>query len=398
MKNSIDTNISSKTPRWRRRMAVVWHWLIEPSASIVEPERRLQARLLMAMLLVLIILGLFSLTLSQFGAYTKPGEPKSVGAVFDLITLAAVLLLAVEYGLSRSRHFPLATALAVGTVLSATFVAVIVNPNNLQFLFFLILGGLLGSLFLSARATAIVFVVTFIGLLLLPTFVPVFSTSNHANALFFILAVGGLVVMAATLRQRYLDQLDWRTQQLVESEARLRELSIRDPLTGLFNRRYLEEMLALELIRAVRKQYPIGIIMADIDHFKRFNDTHGHAVGDAVLVQVGKLLRTHVRSSDVTCRYGGEEFIFILPEASREITQTRAEQMREDASQLHVQYEGQTLEAVTLSLGVAVFPDHGSTIDALLGAADTALYRAKHEGRDRVVVARTPSPSGRGLG
>ncbi len=366
----------------------MWHWLIEPSASIVEPERRLTARLLMAMLLILIILGLLSLTLSQFGVYTKPGEPKSVGAVFDWITLTAVLLLAVEYGLSRSMHYyPLATALAVGTVLSATFVIVIVNPNNLQFLFFLILGGLVGSLFLSARATAIVFVVTFIGLLLLPTFAPGFSISNNANALFFTLTVGGLVVMAAALRQRYHEQLDWRTQQLLESEARLRELSIRDPLTGLFNRRYMEEVLALEMSRAVRKQYPIGIIMADIDHFKRFNDTHGHAAGDAVLVQVGNLLRTHVRSSDVTCRYGGEEFILILPEASREITQIRAEQMREASSQLHVQYEDQTLEPVTLSLGVAIFPDHGSTIDALFGAADTALYCAKREGRDRVVVA-----------
>jgi diguanylate cyclase (GGDEF)-like protein len=388
MKNFIDTNSSSKTPRWRRMLAVVWHWLIEPSASIVEPERRLTARLLMAMLLILIILGLLSLTLSQFGFYTKPGEPKSVGSVFDWVTLTAVLLLAVEYGLSRSMHYyPLATALAVGTVLSATFVIVIVNPNNLQFLFFLILGGLVGSLFLSARATAIVFIVTFIGLLLLPTFVPGFSTLNNANALFFILAVGGLVVMAAALRQRYHEQLDWRTQQLLESEARLRELSIRDPLTGLFNRRYMEEVLALEMSRAVRKQYPIGIIMADIDHFKRFNDTHGHAAGDAILVQVGNLLRTHVRSSDVTCRYGGEEFILILPEASREITQIRAEKMREDASQLHVQYEDQTLEPVTLSLGVAIFPDHGSTIEALFGAADTALYCAKREGRDRVVVA-----------
>jgi len=388
MKNIIDTNSSSKTPRWRRMLAVVWHWLIEPSASIVEPERRLTARLLMAMLLILIILGLLSLTLSQFGFYTKPGEPKSVGSVFDWITLTAVLLLAVEYGLSRSMHYyPLATALAVGTVLSATFVVVIISPNNLQFLFFLILGGLVGSLFLSARATAIVFIVTFIGLLLLPTFVPGFSTLNNANALFFILAVGGLVVMAAALRQRYHEQLDWRTQQLLESEARLRELSIRDPLTGLFNRRYMEEVLALEMSRAVRKQYPIGIIMADIDHFKRFNDTHGHAAGDAVLVQVGNLLRTHVRSSDVTCRYGGEEFILILPEASREITQIRAEQMRKDSSQLHVQYEDQTLEPVTLSLGVAIFPDHGSTIDALFGAADTALYCAKREGRDRVVVA-----------
>jgi diguanylate cyclase (GGDEF)-like protein len=387
MKNVNDTNISSKTPRWRHMLAVVWHWLIEPSASIVGPERRLQARLLMAMLLTLIILGLLSLTLSLFGVYSKPGDPITAKYSYVAITLGSILLLAVEYGLSRTRRYPLAALLAVGTILTATFVTVIINPQDLRSTSFLILGGLIGSLFLSARTTAIVFVVTFIGLLLLPAFAADFSFLSNLNTLFFILTVGGVVVMAAVLRQRYLEQIDRQTQQLTESEARLRELSIRDSLTGLFNRRYLEEVLALELIRAVRKQYPIGIIMADIDHFKRFNDTHGHAVGDAVLVQVGNLLRTHVRSSDVTCRYGGEEFILILPEASREITQIRAEQMREDARQLHVHYEDQTLEAVTLSLGVAIFPDHGSTIDALFGAADTALYNAKRDGRDRVVVA-----------
>lgn len=365
----------------------MWHWLIEPSPSVAEPEHRLQARLLMAMLLVLLLLSLLSLTLSLLGVYSRLGEPTTVASKFRWITLTAVLLFAVEYGLSRTRHYPVAAVLAVCSLLSATFVIVILNRENLQYLFYLILGGLFGSLFLSARTTAIVFFVTLIGWLLLPAFAAGFSTSDNMNAVFFILTVGGLVVMAAALRQRYLDQIDRQTQQLVESEAQLRELSIRDPLTGLFNRRYLEEVLALEMMRAARKQYPIGIIMADIDHFKRFNDTHGHAAGDAVLVQVGIFLRTHVRSSDVTCRYGGEEFILILPEASRAITQMRAEHMREDARHLDVQHEGQTLEAVTLSLGIAIFPDHGLTKDVILGAADTALYRAKRDGRDRVVVA-----------
>ena len=387
MKNFTVNNTSSKLPHWRRRLAAVWRWLIEPSPSIAEPERRLQARLLTAMLLVLLIVGLLSLTLSLLGVYSKPGEPTTVASGFRWITLTAILLLAVGYGLSRTRHYAVAAGLAVCSVLSATFVIVIVNPQNLQFPFYLILGGLFGSLFLSARTTAIGFVVTFIGLLLLPTFAAGFSTSDNIIAVFFVLTVGGLVVMAAALRQRYLEQIDWQTQQLVEREARLRELSIRDPLTGLFNRRYLEEVLVVEIIRAARKGHPIGIIMADIDHFKRFNDIHGHAAGDAVLAQVGNFLRTHIRSSDVTCRYGGEEFILVLPEASRKITQMRAECMCEDARHLHMQYEGQTLEAVTLSLGVAIFPEHGSTNAAILGAADTALYHAKHEGRDRVVVA-----------
>src|SRR6185503_2478921 len=297
MKNFIVNNTSSKLPHWRRRLTAVWRWLIEPPPAIVEPERRLQARPLMAILLVLLILDFFSLILSLFDVFTKSGESKAVTAMSFWITLSAFLVLAVDYGLSRTIHYRLAAGLAVGTLLSATFAAVIPNPQDLRATSFLILGGLVGSLFLSVWATATVIFITFIGLLLLPVFVPGFSASKDLNApLLFILTVGGLVVMATNLRQRYIDQIDWQTKQLVQSEARLRELSIRDPLTGLFNRRYLEEALAIELIRAERKRSPIGIIIADIDHFKRFNDTHGHAAGDAVLAQVGNFLRTHVRA------------------------------------------------------------------------------------------------------
>ena len=388
MNNFTVTNASLKRPRWLPRLTAMWRWLIEPSPSVIGPERRLQARLLMAILLVLLIVDFFSLILSLFDVFTKSGESKAVTAMSFWITLSAFLVLAVDYGLSRTVHYRLAAGLAVGILLSATFAAVIPNPQDLRATSFLILGGLVGSLFLSVRATAIVFFITFIGLLLLPVFVPGFSASKDLNApLLFILTVGGLVVIATILRQRYIDQIDWQTQQLVESQAQLRELSIRDPLTGLFNRRYLEESLALEMIRADRKQYPIGIIMVDIDHFKQINDTYGHAAGDAVLVEIALLLRTYVRSSDITCRYGGEEFILILPTASQKITQMRAEQMREGARHLIVQYGDKTLEAVTLSLGVAGFPDHGSTNDAIFRAADTALYCAKSEGRDRVVVA-----------
>jgi diguanylate cyclase (GGDEF)-like protein len=365
----------------------VWNWLTEPSASVVEPERRLQARLLTALLLILIIIGSLSMILSLFGVYSKPGEPETLGLKNLWITAIATLVMGIEYGLSRTVHNPLAAGLVVMTVFSATLAIVITNPENPQYLYFLVIGGLLGSLFLSARMTAIIFVVTLLGMMFHSIFVVRISTSHYLTAFVFILTVGGLVVVASILRQRYLDRIYWQTLQLVESEARQRELSIRDPLTGLFNRRYLEETLALEMIRAARRQHPIGVIMVDIDHFKRINDIYGHAAGDAVLVQLGDFLLKHVRSSDVTCRYGGEEFILVLPEATRKITQLRAEEIREDTRHLHVQNGEQTLEAVTLSLGVAVFPEHGSTYDSILRAVDAALYCAKRDGRDRVCVA-----------
>jgi diguanylate cyclase (GGDEF)-like protein/PAS domain S-box-containing protein len=174
---------------------------------------------------------------------------------------------------------------------------------------------------------------------------------------------------------------------LLKSEALLREQSVRDHLTGLFNRRYLEETLERELLRASRKHLSLSIIMLDVDNFKQFNDTWGHAAGDVILRELGSLLINHVRGEDVACRYGGDEFMIILPDISQEITRQRAEILCEHARHNHIQFEGQTLGTITLSLGIAVFPEDGSTSAMLLRSADAALYRAKHEGRNRVVVS-----------
>lgn len=169
----------------------------------------------------------------------------------------------------------------------------------------------------------------------------------------------------------------------------LRVQSIRDPLTGLFNRRYLESSLERELHKAARKNTPLGIIMIDIDHFKKFNDTFGHLAGDTVLRELGVFLRKQVREEDIACRYGGEEFTLMLPDTSLEKTRQRAEHLREGMRNLHLVHHGQAMSAVTLSLGVAIFPDHGLTAETIINAADKALYSAKEQGRDRVVVAET---------
>jgi diguanylate cyclase (GGDEF)-like protein/PAS domain S-box-containing protein len=172
----------------------------------------------------------------------------------------------------------------------------------------------------------------------------------------------------------------------------LRLQSIRDQLTGLFNRRYLEESLERELRRAARKQRTLGAIMLDIDHFKRFNDEFGHDAGDAVLRALGKLLLHGVRGEDIACRYGGEEFTLILPEADAATARGRADELRQAASQLYLEYEGRNLGSIELSFGVAVFPDNAGSADSLLRAADEALGRAKRGGRNRVVVCDSAAP------
>ncbi len=176
----------------------------------------------------------------------------------------------------------------------------------------------------------------------------------------------------------------------------LQHLSVRDPLTGLYNRRYMEETLTRELRRAERKGTQLGVIMLDIDHFKRFNDTLGHDAGDAWLRELGVMLQRQVRTSDVACRYGGEEFTIILQDVPADLPRARAEQIREAAKEMRLRHGDRDLGTVTLSLGVAVFPDHGTTREALMQNADVALYRAKREGRDRVCVAETrrSAPSG----
>jgi diguanylate cyclase (GGDEF)-like protein len=168
----------------------------------------------------------------------------------------------------------------------------------------------------------------------------------------------------------------------------LRNQSIRDGLTGLFNRRYLEETLAREIHRAVREQAPLSIIFLDIDHFKSYNDQFGHEAGDAVLRQLGAFLTGQIRYEDIACRYGGEEFVIVLPDAALGIAAQRAEGIRSGVKSMRVQVAGKTLPGITLSLGVSAIPEFEASGEGLLRAADAALYRAKAEGRDRMVVAK----------
>nr|WP_255703503.1 GGDEF domain-containing protein [Lysobacter sp. GX 14042] len=172
--------------------------------------------------------------------------------------------------------------------------------------------------------------------------------------------------------------------QLRES---LRQQSLRDPLTGLFNRRYLETSLERELARCRRRGLPVSVLMLDVDHFKLFNDTHGHAAGDALLQKVAGVLASQVRQEDIACRYGGEEFTLVLPETDAAMAMARAEQVRATVAATTITHMGQQLGPATVSIGVASAPVSGNTPGELLEAADAALYRAKAGGRDRVEAA-----------
>lgn len=207
----------------------------------------------------------------------------------------------------------------------------------------------------------------------------------------------GMVVIVRDITERKQVEadkknLETKNRELQEAlQERLREQSTHDSLTGLYNRRYLEEALSRELISAERHGHPVSVIMGDLDHFKAVNDGYGHLGGDKVLRVLGELMKRYARGSDIYCRYGGDEFLLVMPQMAMEDAVERAQQLCSAMAAAPVPY-GASAIAVTVSFGVATFPRDGRTADELIAAADSALYAAKAAGRNRVNVRLEPIP------
>ncbi len=212
-------------------------------------------------------------------------------------------------------------------------------------------GGTIGVLYLSAVAAA--------------------DEDRHINQHQLAVSVGEAIKLSlANLRLR----------------KKMHEQATRDPLTQLFNRRYLDETLPRELHRAMRRGNPLCIAMLDLDHFKKFNDTFGHEAGDLVLRESSRVLRDNLRLSDIACRFGGEEFLLVLPDSSLEDTAQRLEQIRLTFEKMEIHHNGQLLATTTFSAGIASAQEHSSSVEDLIRAADDALYAAKQAGRNRILT------------
>ncbi len=214
-----------------------------------------------------------------------------------------------------------------------------------------------------------------------------FALASLNQTLQLLLAFVSTVVTTGLVLSAVVTQRSRATHALQDALRELAEQAIRDPMTGLYNRRFLREFLTRELIRAKRAGSGLAVIMMDLDHFKRINDSFGHEAGDLVLTEVATLLKTSIRGSDMVCRFGGEEFVFVLTDATRANSLRRCEDIQTAIRRLEPTYRGRALGHPTASFGIALFPDHASDADSLINASDAALYEAKRAGRDCVITS-----------
>ena len=209
----------------------------------------------------------------------------------------------------------------------------------------------------------------------------IFSDALTPYLPLLLLALIGTLVSTGLVLNAVVGERTRAFEALAQALKTLKEEAIRDPLTDLYNRRFLRDYLPRELMRAARESIRVAVIMIDLDRFKRVNDTAGHAAGDFVLTEVAALLKRHIRGTDIACRYGGEEFTLVLPNATLQSARSRGE-----AICAAIREEGGQLMGVTASLGVALFPDHAAEPESLIRAADKALYDAKGRGRNQVRI------------
>ena len=366
------------------RSAVVW--LIKPLALTTDVRGR-RSRLLAWLLVSLLVLMAFALVLIVI---VDPGADPRRGEYSGLIfALAAVF--AAAYGLNASGHYAAAAWVTVVAAMVEPWASLALDPailhGDLVPLMYAAVAVLLSSVLLSPWITVLVAGVQCAGLMLVAVLNAATASFNWPSLITFVVISSALAILSSSIMQRDIAQIEDQALQLAESERLMRELSIRDHLTGLYNRRYLEEQLERETIRSTRSNGTIAVLLFDVDHLKRVNDRLGHAAGDVVLKQVAESAAHLARGTDLACRCGGDEFVLVLPGASQDVALQRAGQLREAVRDMHLEPADLHGEAATISIGVAVYPRDGETAEELLNAADAALYRAKRAGRDWVGVA-----------
>ena len=347
-----------------------------PGLDMPESKRR-QTELLAKILLFLLI---FSIVVLFIVLFINPhNDPLYKTYVLQISGL--VIFFAVSFGLNYFGQYKAAAYLLVGSAaltpwISMTFDTSIYKGDFVP-LTYLAFSVLMSSILLPTNITIVLAALQLSGLVFLYIRFPSILVYNWFSFLAFCILTSIFSILANNIIQNNFKKIDLLVDQLAENESHLRELSTRDYLTNLFNRRFLEETLKREIHRVEREQHSLGVIMMDIDGFKSINDTLGHAAGDLLLQEIGKFLTNYVRQSDIACRYGGDEFVLVMADSSREVTIERAEILRDSTKNLVVEFEGHSINSVTISQGIAIYPDSGGDGEALLKAADSRALPGK---------------------
>ena len=331
-------------------------------------------------LMVLLLMALFVVLLAQ------QGDRRTL---YIVMITGFLLLLGFMMILNRTGFYVLSSGLTAALLLTGPWLSVYLDQSAARNDFFpfvyIVLPVQMCAMFIPVKLILLIAAgqVALLGAVIGTN--PNFLGTNWQSLLVFAIFALVLSIVTSFVMRRQMEQIDNNRRLLAENEMRLRELSVRDSLTGLFNRRYMEETLKKEIYRAERKKRNVSVVITDLDGFKTVNDTYGHGLGDAVLIQVADLLQSGIRNGDVACRYGGDEFVLILPECSLADTKVRAETLRENIGHTLYRQDEYELGTVTVSIGVSAYPENGSSPEELLAAADKALYIAKKSGRNRVV-------------
>lgn len=350
------------------------------------PDERARRLTLLRRLQVAILLLLL---VGMLGLFGDPAAGERRGVYFGLIIGLAIPMV-VALVLSQRRRYLASAWITVAMVVAAPWLSLMLDPGvgqgDLMPLSFVVLSVMLSAMLLDVWATTILATAQWIALLFLAIATPR-TAFNWASLLTLVFFGSVLAVLYSHLTQRDVTEIRKQAEALLASRLELREQMIRDPLTSLFNWRFLAESLDSEIENAANGRRPLGLIVLDVDHFKEVNDTLGHTGGDVVLRQVGAVLADSVRDSGIACRYGGDEFVLFLPKADREVTKGMAERLLAQVHQMSLASPDARPAAVTVSAGVAMFPEHGGTGAELFESADAALYVAKTRGRDQVAIA-----------
>jgi diguanylate cyclase (GGDEF)-like protein len=386
-------SIALLSKNWRFNMFI--HRLIYPSVSLKNPLEAERRRSKLLALILLTILLLTILILVVVFVTNAPGSLRR--SHYTLLILVSIVIILLAYRINHTGHYSIAVSMLLVCALLGPWGSLILDPEVLQGDFvpltYVLIPVLLSSILVHPAITIGIALVQMSVLLLIPSITPVSETINWVSFIIFVFLTSILSILANIISRQDLDEIDRQTELLVQSESKMRELAIRDHITNLFNRRYMDATLEREILRAKRLKLPVGIMIMDIDYFKQYNDTMGHGAGDILLKEFAKLLLSHVRDADIACRFGGDEFVLVMPGASQRVTMVRAELVCEHVRQLQFTYLNKIQSDVTVSIGVSSFPKNGSTGEMILKSADTALFQAKEQGRDRVVGVVTLNPN-----